>query len=82
LKYCVVDRGDEVSQELTSQFHLLAAKYNMTMDEVHPEVVLSIGGDGTFLQAFHRFEPELGETVAYVGIHTGRLGFFCRLEAG
>jgi NAD+ kinase len=76
LKYCVVDRGDEVSQELTLQFHKLAAQYNMILDEKHPEVVLSIGGDGTFLQAFHRFEPELGEAVAYVGIHTGRLGFF------
>jgi NAD+ kinase len=76
LKYCVVDRGDVHSKELALQFHMLASRYNMVLDEQCPEVVLSIGGDGTFLQAFHRFDPELGEKVAYVGIHTGRLGFF------
>jgi NAD+ kinase len=76
LKYCVVDRGDEVSRGLALQFHKLVAKYNMVLDEQQPELVLSIGGDGTFLKAFHQFEPELGESVAYVGIHTGRLGFF------
>jgi NAD+ kinase len=76
LKYCVVDRGDELSQQLAQQFHALAASYEMELDELKPEIVLSIGGDGTFLQAFHRFEPELGDSVAYVGIHTGRLGFF------
>jgi NAD+ kinase len=76
LKYCVVDRGDDLSRQLAKQFHTLASGYNMVLDELQPEIVLSIGGDGTFLQAFHRFQPELGEAVAYVGIHTGRLGFF------
>ncbi|QQE73875.1 NAD kinase [Brevibacillus composti] len=37
-----------------------------------PDMVLSIGGDGTLLEAVHQygFEP------AYVGIHTGHLGFY------
>lgn len=75
MKYWVVDRGDEISQKLTEKFHLLASKYDFKLSEDHPEIVLSIGGDGTFLQAFHQFHP-LGEAVSFVGVHTGRLGFF------
>ncbi|MCR8965475.1 NAD kinase [Brevibacillus halotolerans] len=37
-----------------------------------PDMVLSIGGDGTMLEAVHQygFEPH------YIGIHTGHLGFY------
>jgi len=76
LKYCVVDRGDELSMQLSHQFHTLATKYGLELHESRPDFVLSIGGDGTFLQAFHRFMPTMGESIAYIGIHTGKLGFY------
>ncbi|MGE5701410.1 MAG: NAD kinase, partial [Clostridia bacterium] len=40
--------------------------------EEQPDLVISIGGDGTLLEAVHQygFEPY------YVGIHTGHLGFY------
>ena len=44
-------------------------------DEFHPEteLIISIGGDGSFLQTVHDFEfPE----VPILGINTGHLGFF------
>ena len=44
-------------------------------DEIHPEteLIISIGGDGSFLQTVHDFEfPE----VPILGINTGHLGFF------
>lgn len=37
-----------------------------------PDMVLSIGGDGTLLEAVHQY----GLEPAYVGIHTGHLGFY------
>ncbi len=37
-----------------------------------PDLVLSIGGDGTLLEAVHEF----GVEPTYVGIHTGHLGFY------
>lgn len=37
-----------------------------------PDMVLSIGGDGTLLEAVHQY----GVEPAYVGIHTGHLGFY------
>jgi NAD+ kinase len=41
----------------------------------NPEIILSIGGDGTLLQAFHQYEDSLDQ-VKFVGIHTGHLGFY------
>jgi len=41
----------------------------------NPDVVISIGGDGMLLSAFHMYEKELAR-VRFVGIHTGHLGFY------
>ncbi|GIO20817.1 NAD kinase 1 [Oceanobacillus oncorhynchi subsp. incaldanensis] len=38
-------------------------------------MAISVGGDGTFLEAFHRYNHRLKET-AFIGIHTGHLGFY------
>ncbi|GIP40801.1 NAD kinase 1 [Paenibacillus sp. J31TS4] len=75
MKYFVVDRGDEISLKLTEQFHQLAASYGMILSDESPDYVVSIGGDGTMLHAFHRFINRLND-IAFVGIHTGRLGFY------
>jgi NAD+ kinase len=75
LKYNIVDRGDEVSRELTERFHNMAAQHGMLLEEASPDIVLSIGGDGTMLRAFHKYILQL-DHIAFVGIHTGRLGFF------
>lgn len=75
MKYFVVDRGDELSLRLTEQFHRLAHSYGMEQNEEKPDIVLSIGGDGTMLHAFHRFQ-HLVDELWFVGIHTGRLGFY------
>jgi NAD+ kinase len=74
-KYWVVDRGDELSKQLAERFHQLAGQYGMIREEQEPDIVLSIGGDGTMLQAFHLFKHRL-DKLSFVGIHTGRLGFF------
>ncbi|HIW70454.1 MAG TPA: NAD kinase [Candidatus Limosilactobacillus merdipullorum] len=44
-------------------------------DQQHPDLVISIGGDGTLLSAFHMYEQIL-DHVRFVGIHTGHLGFY------
>lgn len=49
------------------------AKIYLTKKE--PDVVISIGGDGMLLSAFHMYEKDL-DRVRFVGIHTGHLGFY------
>lgn len=75
MKYFVLNRGDEFSKQLADRVHTAAAKQGMTKDEHCPDIILSIGGDGTFLQAFHQFSDQW-EQAAFVGVHTGHLGFF------
>ena len=40
-----------------------------------PDFIISIGGDGTLLSAFHEFN-HLFNSARFIGIHTGHLGFY------
>lgn len=61
------------TKEILSE-KLMAAGFDV-YDELHPEteLIISIGGDGSFLKTVHDFEfPE----IPVLGINTGHLGFF------
>lgn len=81
MKYTVLDRGDSVSLQLAERFHDLAGQRGMTRDELFPDLVVSIGGDGTMLHAFHTY-VHLIDHISFVGIHTGHLGFYADWQAG
>ena len=51
-------------------------KNGFALDNINPDVVFSIGGDGTFLQAVHTYLDKL-DSIKFVGINYGSLGFFC-----
>lgn len=80
MKYAVIDRGDSLSQSLAQRFHLLAAEHGFARSEDTPDIVISIGGDGTLLHAFHQYVDRVAD-VAFVGIHTGHLGFYADWQA-
>jgi len=80
LRYYVLDRGDPLSVELTQQFHKLAEQRGFVLDAESPEIVVSIGGDGTMLHAFHTFIDRIPD-LAFVGVHTGHLGFYADWKA-
>ena len=44
-------------------------------DNEKPEVVITVGGDGTLLGAFHHYTDQL-DTIRFIGVHTGHLGFY------
>ncbi|GAB6927169.1 NAD kinase [Paenibacillus sp. JCM 10914] len=80
MRYYVLDRGDPLSVELTQQFHKLAEQRGFVLDAESPEIVVSIGGDGTMLHAFHTFIDRIPD-LAFVGVHTGHLGFYADWKA-
>ncbi|MFY0546167.1 NAD kinase [Brevibacillus sp. H7] len=78
MKIATVLRNDDFSREVC---RMLREKLHARPDNLYrfvdsrndrPDLVVSIGGDGTLLEAVHQygFEP------TYVGIHTGHLGFY------
>lgn len=75
MNYYVVDRGDDESRRLAAAFHESALQNGMTLSREDPDFVITIGGDGTMLHAFHLFRNNLSR-ASFVGIHTGHLGFF------
>lgn len=75
MRYYVQHRDDEVSNRLSNTFQDMCNQRGMQFDADNPEIVVSIGGDGTMLHAFHKFVDQLDQ-IAFVGIHTGHLGFY------
>ena len=51
-------------------------KNGFVLDNINPDVVFSIGGDGTFLQAVHSYLDKL-DSIKFIGVNYGSLGFFC-----
>lgn len=80
MKYSIINRGDALSKQLTDEFHQAASQYPLIRNDNQPDVVVSIGGDGTMLQAIHHFRDDL-QTIAFVGVHTGHLGFYADWKA-
>lgn len=72
VKYAFVTRGDELSEAIADKIRNELAEL-FEYDELNPEIVISIGGDGTILKAVHQY---MNKNCAFVGLHTGTLGFF------
>ena len=64
-------KSEAVSRELWTKLK----EGNFILTPKNPDVVISIGGDGMLLSAFHKYESML-DRVRFVGIHTGHLGFY------
>lgn len=63
------------SQRVVKNLIMALTKMDLTIDNDHPDVLISIGGDGTLLGAFQKYQDQLG-TIRFVGLHTGHLGFY------
>lgn len=78
MKIATVLRNDDYTREVYAALkQILQEKATGDYSFVHnpkdePDLVLSIGGDGTLLEAVHQY----GFSPTYVGIHTGHLGFY------
>lgn len=46
-----------------------------TIDEINPELIITVGGDGTVLAAVQKYLHKL-KSCSFLGINTGTLGFF------
>ncbi|SFG36926.1 NAD kinase [Sporolactobacillus nakayamae] len=74
-RFAIENRGDSFSDALRSRIFEQLSVHKFVYDDLQPDLVISVGGDGTLLQAFHRYANRLNET-AFVGVHTGHLGFY------
>jgi len=75
MRYTIVSRGDPLSSEVERSLDERLAQIELFRDDKNPEVVITVGGDGTVLSAVHNYLDRLDQVV-FVGIHTGKLGFY------
>ncbi|GGP14453.1 MULTISPECIES: NAD kinase [Oceanobacillus] len=75
MKFKIVSRGDKRSNKIKNMMRQYLESYGLEYDKEEPDLAISVGGDGTFLEAFHRYTHRLKET-AFIGVHTGHLGFY------
>lgn len=75
MKVAIFNYNQEDSLRVREELVGAMKKTDMMIDNDHPDVIVSIGGDGTLLSAVHQYEDQL-DHVRFVGIHTGHLGFY------
>ena len=67
-------RPDEKSRQIAEQIRLLNQNStNPLVESDNPDLVIAIGGDGTFIDAVTN--TNFSKDIIYTGIHTGTLGF-------
>lgn len=73
-RFATVHRGDDASRIACVYLHQELKKQGLVLDTQNPELIICVGGDGTLLKAFHEWIENI-DRVAFVGIHSGTLGF-------
>lgn len=72
MKYSIVYKEDSLTKEIKNK---LIKKIKGTIDNDNPDVVFTIGGDGTVLDAVGKY-LKIIDTVMFVAINTGNVGFY------
>ncbi|MBJ8325489.1 NAD kinase [Streptococcus pacificus] len=76
IRVAIIANGKYESKRVASKlFTAFRNDPKFYLSKKNPDVVITIGGDGMLLSAFHMYETEL-DKVRFVGIHTGHLGFY------
>ncbi|AET30077.1 MULTISPECIES: NAD kinase [Leuconostoc] len=75
MKIAIFNNHAEHSVIIAKKLILAMKKNNVDIDDRNPDIVVSVGGDGTLLGAFQKYVDQT-ESVRFVGLHTGHLGFY------
>lgn len=80
-RFNVISRGDILSDGLSLAITDKLVNNGWIHDEETPQIAISVGGDGTMLDAFQLYRKNL-HNVSFVGLHTGHLGFYADWKNG
>ena len=69
------EREQCLCNKVKEQLMLKLKQEQIELNDQNPEIVLTIGGDGTVLHAVHHYLNQI-EKVKFIGIHTGHLGYY------
>ncbi|CBL91372.1 MAG: NAD kinase [Leuconostoc gelidum] len=75
MKIAIFNNNAVSSQAITKKLTLALKKNNIIIDNNEPDIVVTVGGDGTLLGAFQHYVDQV-DHIRFVGLHTGHLGFY------
>lgn len=75
MNVCLYYNDQEASIKVANELKTKMESVGITIDKKNPDVIISIGGDGTLLNAFHEYKNML-DNVSFMAVHTGHLGFY------
>lgn len=74
-KFSIVAKQDSNSAKIEQKILCSLLEHDFIYDQNNPELVICVGGDGTLLYAVHSY-LDIIESLKFIAIHTGTLGFF------
>lgn len=75
MKIAIFSNSVRASKKVAESLKTRLKFARLVLDSAHPDIVITVGGDGTLLSAFHHYKNQL-KHVRFVGVHTGHLGFY------
>ncbi|MDN6161321.1 MAG: NAD kinase [Atopostipes sp.] len=75
MKVAIQNNHKKTSLKVVTELKKRLEEEGITIDDVSPDILVTVGGDGTLLSAFHRFAHQL-DSIRFIGVHTGHLGFY------
>ena len=70
MSYCILYKDNIDSYNLENTFK---SQINDIYDDVNPDIVIAVGGDGTIIRAVHTYPKAL-----IFGLNAGHLGYYCK----
>lgn len=75
MKVAIQNNNTEASVKVAEELTERLINANIEINQVNPDILITIGGDGTLLSGFHRYAHQL-DSIRFIGVHTGHLGFY------
>lgn len=75
MRVAIYTNEREVSWQVKQQLIEKLVEQGIEIDDHRPNIVLTVGGDGTVLHAVHHYINQI-EDIKFIGIHTGHLGYY------
>lgn len=75
MRVAIQNNNRVASVQAAKTLSKLLVDAGIAIDNKNPEILITIGGDGTLLSGFHRFAHQL-DKMRFIGVHTGHLGFY------
>lgn len=75
MRVAIQNNDKEITVKVVKELKKRLKEENIIIDESSPDILISVGGDGTLLSAFHRSAHQL-DSIRFIGVHTGHLGFY------